>query len=91
MSERKINIIEGIGLILILLSFLIQIVESDIETEIREAQFYQTQVKLDNLWDLVGDDFANDFTKSSNTRYLEFQEINKKWKYYSEDKEYLDD
>ena len=91
MTERKSNIIESIGLLLILLSFLIQLIETDIESEIREAQFYQTQVKLDRVWDLLGKEYYIDNSKTSNARYLEFQEINKQWKYYSEDKEYLDE
>ena len=91
MTERKSNIIESIGLLLILLSFLIQLIETDIESEIREAQFYQTQVKLDRVWDLLGKEYYIDNSKTSNSRYLEFQEINKQWKYYSEDKEYLDE
>lgn len=91
MTERRSNLIESIGLILILLSFSVQLVETDIENEVREAQFYQTQNKLDRIWDLIGNEYSLDHTKSSNTRYLEFQEINKNWKYYSQDKEYLDD
>lgn len=91
MTERRSNLIESIGLILILLSFSVQLVETDIENEVREAQFYQTQNKLDRMWDLIGDEYSLDHSKSSNTRYLEFQEINKNWKYYSQDKEYLDD
>ncbi|MCA0363035.1 MAG: hypothetical protein LCH67_03270 [Bacteroidetes bacterium] len=91
MTERKNNIIESIGLLLILLSFLIQLIETDIESEIREAQFYQTQVKLDRVWDLLGKEYSIDNNKTSNSRYIEFQEINKHWKYYSQDKEYLDE
>jgi len=91
MTERKSNIIESIGLLLILLSFLIQLIETDIESEIRDAQFYQTQVKLDRIWDLLGKEYSIDNSKTSNSRYLEFQDINKQWKYYSQDKEYLDE
>jgi len=91
MTERKSKIIESIGLLLILLSFLIQLIETDIESEIRDAQFYQTQVKLDRIWDLLGKEYSIDNSKTSNSRYLEFQDINKQWKYYSQDKEYLDE
>lgn len=90
MTKKKLNLIEGIGLILILLSFLIQLIESNIESEVREAQFYQSQVKLDKLWNLVGSDYKNDNSTNSNTRYLELQELDKNWQYYSQDKKYLD-
>ena len=91
MTDRKFNKIESVGLLLILLSFLIQLVESDIETEIKDAQFYQTQVKLDKIWNLLGKEYSIDNNKTSNSRYNEFQEINNDWKYYTQDKEYLDE
>jgi hypothetical protein len=91
MTDRKFNKIESVGLLLILLSFLIQLLESDIETEIKDAQFYQTQVKLDKIWNLLGKEYSIDNNKTSNSRYNEFQEINNDWKYYTQDKEYLDE
>jgi hypothetical protein len=91
MTDRKFNKIESVVLLLILLSFLIQLVESDIETEIKDAQFYQTQVKLDKIWNLLGKEYSIDNNKTSNSRYNEFQEINNDWKYYTQDKEYLDE
>lgn len=90
MTIRKTNIIEGIGLLLVLFSFLIQLIETDIESDIREAQFYQTQVKLDKIWELNGKEYSQEFSKSSNSRYIEFQEVNRNWKYYSQDKDYLE-
>lgn len=90
MTIRKTNIIEGVGLLFILFSFSIQLIETDIESEIREAQFYQTQIKLDNIWELNGKEYSQEFSKPSNLRYIEFQEVNRNWKYYSQDKDYLD-
>ena len=90
MTARKANILDSIGLLLLLFSFVVQLVETDIESETRETQFYQTQTKLDRIWDLMGKDYSIDNSKTSNIRYLEFQEISKEWTYYSQDKEYLD-
>lgn len=90
MTIRKTNIIEGVGLLFILFSFSIQLIETDIESEFREAQFYQTQIKLDNIWELNGKEYSQEFSKPSNLRYIEFKEVNRNWKYYSQDKDYLD-
>jgi len=91
MTERKLNMIEGIGLALILFSFLIQLIESDIETEIREVQFYQTQVKLDRLWILESKRYSENHPELNISKAIDFGNIDKDWKYYSQDKEYLED
>ena len=90
MTESKVNIIEGVGLLLILLSFFIQLIESDIESEVREAQFYQTQIKLDRLWIIVSKEYSEKHPDLNVHSAIDFESINKDWKYYSQDKEYLE-
>lgn len=90
MTERQHNLIEGFGLFLILLSFLIQLVETDIESDIREAHFYQTQNKLDMLWMVTSKAYSENHPELNIHSGLNFEQINKDWKIYSEDKKYLD-
>jgi hypothetical protein len=90
MTKKKQNLIEGLGLLLILLSFLIQLIETDIESEIREAQFYQTQKKLDNIWILTSKDYSEKHPELNVHSGINFEGIVKNWSHYSEDKKYLD-
>ena len=90
MKEKKYNVLEGIGLLLILFSFLVQLIETDIESEIRDAQFYQTQVKLDRLWTITSKDYSEKHPELNVHSAINFEGIDKEWKIYSEDKDYLD-
>ncbi|MCT4117748.1 hypothetical protein HZP48_00615 [Elizabethkingia anophelis] len=90
-TERKSNIIEGIGLLLILFSFLIQLMETDIESEVREAQFRQTQTKLDHLWMVISDDYAERHPEENVFKAISLKNIDDEWKYYSENKSELSD
>lgn len=42
-SKPTGNILEGIGFLLVLRSFLIQLLESEIKANVKEAQHYETQ------------------------------------------------
>ncbi|KFF21977.1 hypothetical protein [Chryseobacterium sp. JM1] len=89
MTERKTNIIEGIGLILILFSFLIQLIETDIESQVREAQFAQTQIKLDNLWVVISDDYSEKHPEQNLVKAIDIKNMDENWKYYSISKDDL--
>lgn len=89
MTERKANIIEGIGLILILFSFLIQLIETDIESQVREAQFAQTQIKLDNLWAVISDDYSEKHPEQNLAKAIDIKNMDENWKYYSISKDHL--
>ena len=90
MKENYLNKIEGIGLLLILFSFFIQIEENSIQNSINEVQFYQTQEKLDEIWNMLGKLYKQDSTIDVNKRYEELIEIEKNWKIYSENKKEID-
>ncbi|MGN7787752.1 hypothetical protein ACTJIJ_24675 [Niabella sp. 22666] len=89
MTDRKANILEGIGLLLILFSFFIQLIEMNIEGEVREAQFAQTQLKLDQLWTVVSDDYSEKRPEHGVSKAIDLKAIEKGWKYYSQEKEEL--
>lgn len=90
MKENYLNRIEGIGLLLILFSFLLQVEENSIQSSVNEAQFYQTQEKLDKIWNMLGKLYKQDSTIDINKKYEELIEIDKNWKTYSENKKELD-
>jgi len=90
MKENYLNRIEGIGLLLIIFSFLLQIEENNIQSTVNEAQFYQTQEKLDKIWNMLGKLYKQDSTIDINEKYEELIEIDKNWKTYSENKKELD-
>lgn len=78
--------VEGFGLFLILLSFFIQLTENNIEEDIREAQHNQTQTKLDKIWFQINTISSNLIETKPNFSASSKSE----WKYYPEDKSYLD-
>lgn len=87
MTAKKILRLEGWGLILILASFLWQIIETDLQNMSQEVEYYKIHQKLDALWMLQSNEYANSpLNKSQVMNAIDFEYIFKNWKYYGADK-----
>jgi hypothetical protein len=87
MRLKKTNVIEGLGLSLILLSFFVQMIETDIESDILEYRNYQIHKKLDYIWSVVSTDYAKKYPETGVYKGINFQSFCNDYKIYSEDKE----
>jgi hypothetical protein len=85
-TQKAATRFEGIGLILILLSFFIQMIETGIEADIREAENYHINKKLDYLWAISSHDYANNHPETDVHFTLNFKSHFEDYKIYSEDK-----
>lgn len=83
---KKVNTLEGFGLILILLSFFIQIVETDIESDIRDQENYLIHKKLDYIWEITSNDFGNRYPEQAVHSSINFKAYVDSYKIYSQDK-----
>lgn len=52
------NKFEGIGLILVLFSFFIQIAEEEFTNQKQESEYYNIHKKLDAIWHVYSKDFS---------------------------------
>ncbi len=89
MSKRTGNLLEGIGLIFILFSFFVQMIETNIETDTRELANYQIHKKLDHIWQIVSTDYAKRYPEQDVRITIDFKHFVNEYKIYSEDKEEL--
>ena len=55
-----LNRVEGIGLILILFSFFVQIFQNNSEESFRNSQNYHLNKKLDHIWALIEKQYSED-------------------------------
>jgi hypothetical protein len=88
-SKTTANILEGIGLLLVLGSFLIQLLESEIEANLKEAQHYETQAKLDALWSILVKEYSTAHPEIGVQMAIDFKVMDKNWKYYSQNRQEL--
>ena len=88
-SNRNANLLEGIGLLLILLSFMIQMVETGIESDIREQENYYIHKKLDHIWAITSHDYAQKYPESGVHSAINFKYYFDDYKIYSQDQEEL--
>lgn len=89
-TKDYLNIIEGIGLILILLSFFIQIQEMEIESDIREVQYHNTQKKLDNIWTVLSKNYLDTHKDENGYMWIDFKSLNENFGHYSTDRSHLE-
>lgn len=80
------NRIEGIGLIIILFSFFIQIVEEDLSNQKHEAEIYNIHKKLDAIWHVYSKDFSSRNPEYGVSSTIDFKHYDKDWKIYSENR-----
>jgi hypothetical protein len=85
-KKKTLNIIEGIGLILILGSFFIQLLENDSANFKQEMRYYRLNSKMDYLWTIVSKDYSEKHPQDDITFSIDFKSYLDNWKIYSEEK-----
>jgi len=83
LSAVGLNRLEGIGLILILFSFFIQIFQNNSEESFRESQNYHLNKKLDHLWVFIKKEYADGHLKKKDSLMLNSKSTNDDWEAYS--------
>ena len=84
---KRMSIIEGWGLILILASFLWQLIETEAQNIRQEGQNYEVHKKLDALWDLHYYEYVHSpLNKNQSVIWSDFESTFDEWKIYSETK-----
>lgn len=78
-----LNRVEGIGLILILFSFFVQIFQNNSEESFRASQNYHINKKLDHIWALIENKYAEEHPEKKLSPILKLQSIEKDWELYS--------
>ncbi|OYX84387.1 MAG: hypothetical protein B7Y83_08370 [Flavobacteriales bacterium 32-34-25] len=85
-SKRStLNKLEGIGLLLILLSFFLQLFQNDLQSSLNDTQYYQLHDKLDTLWRIIQNDYSQNHPESGVSGTINFEEYSNNWKIYSEE------
>ncbi|MGV3611376.1 MAG: hypothetical protein ACO1N0_10530 [Fluviicola sp.] len=75
--------VEGIGLILILFSFFVQIFQNNSEESFRNSQNYHINKKLDHIWALIENKYADDHPELNLSPVIKLKSIDKDWELYS--------
>lgn len=86
-NQRTANMLEGIGLVLILITFLIQLLENGVDQEVRENANLEVQTKLDALWTVVSTDYAEKHPKDSVYKGIVLKNVDAGWKYYEQNRQ----
>jgi hypothetical protein len=81
---------EGIGLVLILASFIIQLEEIKVDNAVIESQNYYIEDKLDKIWKLSTTDYSQRHHDSLNTGATNLNSYVNDWKIYSQNRAYLE-
>ncbi|SEA76644.1 hypothetical protein [Pedobacter hartonius] len=90
MTQRTLNKIEGIGLIIILLTSFIQQSENTILSSKQEFDYYKIHNKLDNLWTITSHQYAENHPGDSVRFLINFKAYRDHWKIYSEEERHPD-
>lgn len=86
-SRKKIlNIIEGVGLILILFTAFIQQSETKIAASKQEYEYAKLHEKLDVLWAISSHQYEESHPSDSTQFWINFPSYLNEWKIYSEQK-----
>ena len=88
-TRLKANKFEGIGLILILLSFFVQMIETDIENDIKEQENFNIQNKIDYLWTVMSDDYSNRYPEHEVHMAIDFKYFVDDYKIYTQNQQQL--
>ncbi len=89
LNQRTANIFEGVGLIILLLSFFFQMVETRIENDIREHENYQIHKKLDYLWAISSHDYSKKYPDAKVHFAINFKSFMNDYKIYDQDRQEL--
>jgi len=85
-AKKRSDILDGIGLVLILFSFFVQMTEIGIESDIRQQENYHIHRKLDYIWTVVSHDYAKKYPEQGVYFAMDFKHYHNDYKIYSEDK-----
>lgn len=83
-NHKKMNKLEEIGLILILIAFGWQVFEEDFDVLSSTTDKYQLHEKLDAIWMLLADEYYEEDEKPFPTISTNVKSINNNWKYWSD-------
>lgn len=75
--------VEGIGLVLILLSFFVQIFQNDSEESFRNSQNYHINKKLDHIWALIENKYAEEHPEKKLKPLIRLKSLDHDWELYS--------
>ena len=89
MSKRTLSWIEGFGLLLLLFAFFTQLVEEDIQNKKIEYESLRIHEKLDALWTVISDQYAENHPEHNVHMAINFKSYADGWKIYSEGREEL--
>jgi len=84
-KRSTLNKLEGIGLLLILLSFFLQLFQNDLQSSLNDTQYYQLHDKLDTLWRIIQNDYSQNHPEAGVSGTINFEEYSNNWKIYSEE------
>ena len=84
-KRSTLNKFEGIGLLLILISFFLQLFQNDLQSSLNETQYYQLHDKLDTLWRVIQNDYSQNHPEAGVSGSINFEAYSKNWKIYSEE------
>lgn len=83
LSASWLNRVEGIGLVLILFSFFVQIFQNNSEESFRESQNYHINKKLDHIWALIENKYAEEHPEKKLKPLIRLKSLDHDWELYS--------
>lgn len=83
-KRSTLNKLEGIGLLLILISFFLQLVQNDLQSALNKSQYYHLHNKLDTIWQIIQNDYSQNHPEARVSGTINFETYSKNWKIYSE-------
>jgi len=93
LKQYNLNILEGLGLIIVLLSTFVQIFNTSISNDKQEYDYAKIHRKLDDLWKVNSHQYAENHPNDSVFFAINFPYLVDDWKIYSQEHEeslYLD-
>jgi hypothetical protein len=83
-KRSTLNKLEGIGLLLVLISFFLQLFQNELQSSLNESQYYQLHNKLDTIWRIIQNDYSQNHPEAGVSGTINFEAYSKNWKIYSE-------
>lgn len=83
-KKKVLNRIEGFGLILILSSFFLQLIQNDLESVKRKTENYYLNEKLDCIWRVMEKQYIDSHPELERGLAIDFEGYSDNWKIYSE-------
>lgn len=89
-SKKTLNRVEGLGLILILISFFMQLMQNDLEGSKHESEYYHLNEKLDNMWTIIEKQYSENHPDEGVSMAINFKFYDENWKIYSEQRKEME-